>query len=127
MFKNVALVFISVIFGMKTWTGRRLIDALCVLWRTKKQSTDRRWMEKAAREMDIELESDDDDGQSDDDEALNTANQQRLLSAQKHRLDTLLTQPIRQSHYCGKYPTQSSQPTQPFVLSEFLLLHSVTS
>jgi len=52
------------------------------------------------------------------DDAYQAAAQQRQLQAQKQRLDVLLRQPIRRADYCGKYPTHSSQPTEPFVLRE---------
>jgi len=55
---------------------------------------------------------------SDDADAFHTTTQQRQLQAQKQQLDFLLKQPIRRSDYCGKYPTQSSKPTEPFVLSK---------
>jgi len=78
-------------------------------------------MEKVARDMDIELDSDNDNKSSrDDDDAYQSATQQRQLDAWKHQLDTLLRQPITRQHYSVKYPTQSSHPTEPFVLSELL-------
>ena len=96
----------------------RELDKL--LLTSKKEHVEKSWFKKAAEEMDIEYSGSEDE----DDEATQLSKRKDLVKrqsttqAKQFELNHLLSLPITQSGFSGKYPTMSGKLELPRNLAE---------